>query len=91
MKNIIKSRIVCPKCKSVKEFSFTESIINADDFLASVFFTKGNICEHQFNAYIDIHGNVRGYQLINFVVPSFQKKDSQLKPTFKKDIESKDN
>ena len=85
----IKSQIICPKCNSVKEFSFSESIINADDFLTTVFFTKGNICEHQFNAYLDIHGNVRGYQLINFVVPLFAEEES-LSPLFKKEINSKD-
>ena len=88
MKKTIKSQIICPKCNSVKEFSYSESIINTDDFLTTVFFTRGNICEHQFNAYLDIHGNVRGYQLINFVVPSFEEEKSQLKPLFKNEINS---
>ncbi len=85
----IKSQIICPKCKTSKDFSFSKSIINADDFLTTVFFTKGNICEHQFNAYLDIHGNVRGYQLINFVVPVFAEESSELKPLFNREIKPK--
>ncbi len=89
MEEVIISEIICPECNSVKEFSFSKSIINSDDFITTVFFTRGNICEHQFNAYIDIHGKVRGYQLINFVVPSFAEESSELKPLFNREINSK--
>ncbi len=90
MEEIITSEIICPECNLVKEFSFSKSIINSDDFITTVFFTRGNICEHQFNAYIDIHGKVRGYQLINFVVPSFAEESSELKPLFNREKNSKD-
>ena len=90
MEETIRSQIICPQCKTIKDFSFSKSIINPEDFITTVFFTRGNICEHQFNAYIDMHGKVRGYQLINFVVPSFEEESSQLSQPFKKELKSKD-
>ncbi len=85
----IKSNIICPKCDTSADFIFSKSIIDSEDFITTAFFQKGRICTHQFNAYIDIHGDVRGYQLIDFVVPSFDSEESHLRSTSEKIIKSK--
>ncbi len=84
----ITSHIVCPKCNASEDFTFSKSKVNTVDFLTTILFPIGRICEHQFNVYIDIHGDVRGYQAIDFIVPSFE--ESQLKFTSDNKITSKE-
>ncbi len=88
--NKIESHIICPKCDTSKDFTFSKSKINADDFLTTIFFPRGRICEHQFNVYIDGNGDVRGYQLVNFIVPSFESDESELKFTSDNKIKSEE-
>lgn len=81
----IKTIIRCPVCGETKSWDYPEPSTSIPSKLSTIFFPKGVICPHGFNAYVDAQGKVRGYQPIDFVVPSFNKEAPQFHIQYKKE------
>ncbi|MHA1488126.1 MAG: hypothetical protein ACTSRI_00310 [Promethearchaeota archaeon] len=83
-----KIRIICPICKAKKELDFHESNINQAKQLTTISISKGLICKHQFQAFIDKHFKVRGYQKVDF---EFENKNNIEKETDLKNFKRNDD
>ncbi len=56
----------CPICNSHAKLEVSNSIINQTNHLAIISIPKNKICEHRFQAFVDKHFTVRGYQKIDY-------------------------
>lgn len=66
--NSIKEYIsfTCPICKRNGIFKIQKPITKALGFFIVVLISKGDICPHEFLAYIDNNRDIRGYQKIDY-------------------------
>jgi len=62
--------ITCPICNLKKKIEIPYDAIQSAKSLAAIFIPKNLICEHNFQAFIDKNYAVRGYQKIDFELPS---------------------
>ena len=62
--------IQCPICNSGKSIQLPNVIFQTAKSLAAISIPKGSLCEHTFQAYIDKNYAVRGYQKVDFELPS---------------------
>lgn len=77
--------VICPVCKSKKDITVPESIINQSG-LTTVSVPKDLVCKHHFQAFIDKQFKVRGYQKVDFElarnkgrkIDNFNKSDDEL-------------
>lgn len=58
--------LVCPECKTQKKLNIPIKIINQSEHITTVSIPTGLICSHHFQAFLDKHYNIRGYQLGDF-------------------------
>ncbi len=58
--------IECPTCNAKKVLKIPPKIINQAKQLTTVSVPAESVCEHSFQAFIDKHFKVRGYQKIDF-------------------------
>ena len=61
-------KVSCPICNSIKEIDIPLEIINESKHLTTVSISRGMICEHHFQLFIDKNFAIRGYQKVDFQV-----------------------
>jgi len=59
----------CPKCETQKKIKVPSKIINQSGSVITIGIPVGLICDHSFQAFVDMHSDVRGYQVVDFVIP----------------------
>ena len=64
--NIHVIRIECPTCHSKKRVKIPEQVVNRSKQLTTISISKGILCEHSFQVYLDKNFVVRGYEKIDF-------------------------
>ena len=57
---------VCPVCKSKKALAIPKSVIEKAKQITTMSIARGLVCQHQFQAFVDKHFKVRGYQRVDF-------------------------
>lgn len=62
-----KVSVTCPKCKTQARLSLNHSVFNQDN-ISTVSVPKHLVCEHEFQAFIDQKGSVRGYQSADYII-----------------------
>ncbi|KKN35856.1 hypothetical protein LCGC14_0779450 [marine sediment metagenome] len=75
-----KIQFICPVCKTKKILEFPKSIISDAKKLTTMSIARGLVCEHQFQAFVDINFQVRGYQRVDFEFESHCKEEKNLIP-----------
>ena len=63
----------CPICKKRGSFKVKIPMIKAVGFFTAVLISKGDICPHEFLAYIDNNHDIRGYQTIDFLLTDLER------------------
>ena len=63
----------CPICKKIGNYKIIIPMIKAVGFFTAVLISKGDICPHEFLAYIDNNYDIRGYQKIDFSLVDLEK------------------
>ncbi len=59
----------CPKCETQKMIKVPSKVINQSGTVITIGIPIGLICDHSFQAYVDNNSDVRGYQVVDFVIP----------------------
>ncbi len=59
----------CPKCETQKRLKVPSKIITQSGTVITIGIPIGLICDHSFQAYVDNNSDVRGYQVVDFVIP----------------------
>ncbi|MBD3212165.1 MAG: hypothetical protein GF311_06100 [Candidatus Lokiarchaeota archaeon] len=73
--------LICPNCSEKKTIKFPKTIFAQKKGLSTISVHKGLICEHAFQAFIDNHFKIRGYQKVDFEVKSISKEQTNgIKP-----------
>jgi hypothetical protein len=96
MKEEIVIRMECPICKTKKDVKFPRSIINQAKQLTTVSITKGLLCGHHFQLFLDKDFKIRGYQKVDYelnpeVSKNKEKSDKKAKNTTDNDKELFEN
>ena len=58
--------VICPICKVKKQINIPEHVINEAKQLTSISISKGIVCNHHFQAFVDKNFIVRGYQKVDY-------------------------
>ena len=61
--------LICPKCGTQKMIKVPTKILTQSNIVTTVGIPVGLICDHSFQAYIDKFSAVRGYQVVDFLIP----------------------
>lgn len=67
---------ICPVCKAKKGLEVPKSVIKKAKQITTMSIARGLVCAHQFQAFVDKHFKVRGYQRVDFELEN-QNKDEQ--------------
>jgi len=59
----------CPKCETQKRIKVPSKILTQSGTVITIGIPVGLICDHSFQAYVDKYSDVRGYQIVDFVIP----------------------
>ena len=65
-KNIL---LRCPKCETQKTIKVPSKILIQSGKVITIGIPVGLICDHSFQAYVDKYSDVRGYQVVDFLIP----------------------
>jgi len=57
---------ICPVCKAKKALGVPKSVIKKAKQITTMSIARGLVCQHQFQAFVDKHFKVRGYQRVDF-------------------------
>jgi len=68
----------CPKCETQKRIKVPSKIITQSGTVLTMGIPVGLICDHSFQAYVDKHSKVRGYQVVDFVIPKTEYFQSEM-------------
>lgn len=71
--------LICPNCNKKKTIEFPKTIFDQKKGLSTISVHKGLICEHAFQAFIDKHFKIRGYQKVDFEIKSITKEQEDNK------------
>jgi len=71
-------KVSCPICNSRKEIDIPVEIMNESKHLTTISISKGMICEHHFQLFIDKNFAIRGYQKVDFEVNDKKGKKSKM-------------
>ena len=74
-KNIL---LRCPKCETQKRIKVPSKILTQSGTVITIGIPVGLICVHSFQAYVDKYSDVRGYQVVDFVIPKTEYFQSDL-------------
>ncbi len=69
---------ICPVCKAKKTLGVPKSVIEKAKQITTMSIARGLVCQHQFQAFVDKHFKVRGYQRVDFEFEN-QKNDKRNK------------
>ena len=67
---------ICPVCKAKKTLGVPKSVIEKAKQITTMSIARGLVCQHQFQAFVDKHFKVRGYQRVDFEFEN-QNKDEE--------------
>lgn len=59
----------CPKCGTKKMIQVPSKILTQSGIVITIGIPVGLICDHSFQAYVDKYSAVRGYQVVDFLIP----------------------
>jgi len=59
----------CPKCETQKRIKVPSKILTQSGKVITIGIPVGLICDHSFQAYVDKYSDVRGYQVVDFLIP----------------------
>ena len=80
---------ICPICKSKKALGVPKSVIDKAKQITTMSIDRGLVCKHQFQAFVDKHFKVRGYQRVDFEFKNQNKDEKSANSSeFKKKEES---
>ena len=68
----------CPKCETQKKIKVPSKILTQSGTVITIGIPVGLICDHSFQAYVDKYSDVRGYQVVDFVIPKTEYFQSDL-------------
>ncbi len=68
----------CPKCETQKRIKVPSKIITKSGTVITIGIPVGLICDHSFQAYVDKYSDVRGYQVVDFLIPKTEYFQSDL-------------
>ena len=80
--------LICPKCEAQKTIKVPSKVITQSGTVITIGIPVGLICDHSFQAYVDKYSDVRGYQVVDFLIPKTEFYQSEIQ---KDDQEDKDN
>ncbi len=80
---------LCPECKSRESILIPRKIVEESKKLTTVSIPSGLMCSHSFQAFVDKHFKVRGYQPVDFEVSNLEYIDDELEIFSTKDIFNK--
>jgi len=63
----------CPNCKERGSYKIKIPMMKTAGFFTAVLISKGDICPHEFLAYIDNNYDIRDYQKIDFSLEDLEK------------------
>lgn len=81
----------CPKCETQKRIKVPSKVITQSETVITIGIPVGLICDHSFQAYIDQHSNVRGYQVVDFIIPKTEYFQSGMLKDEKEEINNPDS
>lgn len=81
----------CPKCETQKRIKVPSKVITQSETVITIGIPVGLICDHSFQAYIDHHSNVRGYQVVDFIIPKTEYFQSDMLKDEKEEINNPDS
>lgn len=58
--------VICPICNVKKRINIPKDIINEAKQLTSISISKGIVCKHHFQAFVDKNFIIRGYQKVDY-------------------------
>jgi len=61
--------LICPKCKTLKVIKVPSKILTQTGTVTTIGIPVGLICDHSFQAYVDKFSSVRGYHVVDFLIP----------------------
>ena len=70
--------LICPKCEAQKTIKVPTKVITQSRKLITIGIPVGLICDHSFQAYIDKYSDVRGYQVVDFLIPKTEFYQSEI-------------
>jgi hypothetical protein len=76
----------CPKCETQKIIEVPSKIITQSGMVITIGIPVGLICDHSFQAFIDKYSAVRGYQVVDFLIPKTEYFQSDLPKDEQKDV-----
>ena len=68
----------CPRCGTQKTIQVPSKVITQSGMVITIGIPVGLICDHSFQAYIDKFSAVRGYQVVDFLIPKTEYLQSAL-------------
>ena len=66
--------LTCPICKERGSYKIKIPMMKTVGFFTAVLISKGDICPHEFLAYIDNNHDIRGYQKIDFSLVDLERR-----------------
>ena len=77
--------IRCPKCDAQKKLKIPTKIVHQSRNMMTISIPTGTICEHYFQAFVDKFYNVRGYQMVDFMIRKMEYYESKVSDEEKDD------
>ena len=68
----------CPRCGTQKTIQVPSKVITQSGMVITIGIPVGLICDHSFQAYVDKFSSVRGYQVVDFLIPKTEYLQSAL-------------
>ncbi len=68
----------CPKCETQKRIKVPSKILTQSRAVLTIGIPVGLICDHSFQAYVDKYSDVRGYHIVDFVIPKTEYFQSEM-------------
>ncbi|NHJ19990.1 MAG: hypothetical protein EAX91_03525 [Candidatus Lokiarchaeota archaeon] len=68
----------CPRCGTQKMIQVPSKVITQSGMVITIGIPVGLICDHSFQAYVDKFSSVRGYQVVDFLIPKTEYLQSAL-------------
>ena len=73
-----KIALKCPSCGIQKEIKVPSKVLTQTGAVITIGIPVGLICEHSFQAYVDKFSSVRGYNVVDFLIPKTEYLQSDL-------------
>jgi len=81
----------CPKCGTQKKIKVPSKILTQSGMVITIGVPVGLICDHSFQAYVDKYSDVRGYHVVDFLIPKTEYFQSDVPKDEQKEVNNQDN